>query len=93
MPLYQYRCRNCGHELETRQKFSDDPLSECPNCSAPDGLYRVVQAAGIVFKGSGFYITDSKGSKENLTSPGKKEKPKDPPKRDKTSDSSASAAD
>lgn len=72
MPLYQYRCRECGHELETRQSFSEEALQVCPNCSAPQGLFRVVQAAGVVFKGSGFYINDSKGSKRELTSPSKK---------------------
>ncbi|MFP4321680.1 MAG: FmdB family zinc ribbon protein [Anaerolineales bacterium] len=98
MPLYQYRCRACGHELEARQKFSEDPLSECPNCGAPNGLYRVVQAAGIVFKGSGFYITDSKGSTENLTGSGKKDTKdtkvtKDAKESKSKPESSASAAD
>ena len=72
MPLYEYRCNNCGHELEVRQKFSDDPLSTCPNCEQ-DELFRVVQAAGVVFKGSGFYITDSRGNSANLTAPVKKD--------------------
>jgi putative FmdB family regulatory protein len=72
MPLYQYRCRECGFDLEARQKFSDDPLQECPNCGAPQGLQRVIQSAGIVFKGSGFYINDSKGSKREVTAPAKK---------------------
>ena len=71
MPLYEYRCNNCGHELEARQKFSDDPLLTCPTCEQ-DELFRVVQAAGVVFKGSGFYITDSRGNSANLTSPVKK---------------------
>lgn len=67
MPLYVYQCNNCGEQLEARQKFSDDPLKECPHCGAPEGLYRVIQNAGVVFKGSGFYINDSKGSKQSLT--------------------------
>ena len=72
MPLYEYRCRNCSHELEVRQKFADDPLSLCPNCGNEE-LFRVVQAAGVVFKGSGFYITDSRGKRDSLTSTGKKD--------------------
>ena len=71
MPLYEYRCNNCGYELEARQKFSDDALKTCPNCNEDD-LFRVVQAAGVVFKGSGFYVTDSRGNRDNLTSPVKK---------------------
>ena len=71
MPLYEYRCNNCGHELEARQKFADEPLLTCPNCEQ-DELFRVVQAAGVVFKGSGFYITDSRGNSANLTKPVKK---------------------
>lgn len=67
MPLYIYKCEVCGEQTEARQKFSDDPLKACPHCGAPEGLYRVIQNAGIVFKGSGFYINDSKGSKESLT--------------------------
>jgi putative FmdB family regulatory protein len=72
MPLYQYKCRECGYDLEARQKFSEEPLTECPSCGAPTGLYRVVQAAGVVFKGSGFYVTDSRGNRENLTTSAKK---------------------
>jgi putative FmdB family regulatory protein len=83
MPLYEYRCHNCGHELEARQKFSDDALKTCPNCNQ-DELFRVMQAAGVVFKGSGFYVTDSRGNRDNLTSPVKKG---DDSKSDSTSSS------
>lgn len=68
MPLYAYQCRECGHDLEVRQSFSDSPLTECPNCGAPTGLFRVVQPTGIVFKGSGFYVTDS-GKKNGAAMP------------------------
>ena len=58
MPKYEYRCRNCGEQLEVVQSFSDDPLTECPACG---GLLRkVFQPVGIAFKGSGFYKTDSR---------------------------------
>ncbi len=58
MPTYQYRCTECGHDLEAVQKFSDAPLTECPNCGG--SLRKVFNAVGVVFKGSGFYRTDSR---------------------------------
>ena len=61
MPTYQYRCTECSDELEVVQKFSDDPLTVCPACQG--SLRKVFSPVGIVFKGSGFYRTDSrKGS-------------------------------
>ncbi len=61
MPTYQYRCTQCGTELEAVQKFSDPALTECPECSGH--LRKVFSAVGVVFKGSGFYATDSRSSK------------------------------
>lgn len=58
MPTYQYRCTECGRELEVVQKFSDPTLTECPNCTGT--LRKVFNAVGVVFKGSGFYRTDSR---------------------------------
>ena len=58
MPTYQYVCTECGEPLEKVQKFSDDPLTVCPNCSGR--LRKVFSPVGIVFKGSGFYRTDSR---------------------------------
>ncbi|WP_031514281.1 FmdB family zinc ribbon protein [Streptomyces sp. NRRL F-5123] len=60
MPTYQYQCTECGEGLEAVQKFSDDALTECPNCGGR--LRKVFSAVGVVFKGSGFYRTDSRGS-------------------------------
>ncbi|MFG1809084.1 FmdB family zinc ribbon protein [Streptomyces sp. NPDC049040] len=60
MPTYQYQCTECGEGLEAVQKFSDDALTVCPNCSGR--LRKVFSAVGVVFKGSGFYRTDSRGS-------------------------------
>ena len=58
MPTYQYACTECGEQLEVVQKFTDDALTVCPAC---DGrLRRVFSAVGVVFKGSGFYRTDSR---------------------------------
>jgi putative FmdB family regulatory protein len=67
MPTYGYRCGSCGHEFEVLQKMSDAPLKTCPNCGGE--LTKKVYAAGIVYKGSGYYSTDykatgSKGSED-----------------------------
>ena len=58
MPTYQYSCTACGEPLEVVQKFTDDALTECPACGGP--LRKLYNAVGIVFKGSGFYRTDSR---------------------------------
>ena len=58
MPVYQYACTECGHQLEARQSFTDDPLTACPTCEGR--LRKVLSAVGVVFKGSGFYRTDSR---------------------------------
>ena len=58
MPTYQYRCTACGEELEAVQKFTDPALTECPACEG--ALRKVFSAVGVVFKGSGFYATDSR---------------------------------
>lgn len=57
MPTYQYLCHDCAEPLEVVQSFSDDALSECPECGGR--LRKVFNAVGVVFKGSGFYKTDS----------------------------------
>jgi putative FmdB family regulatory protein len=61
MPTYQYRCTDCGQDLEAVQKFSDAALTECPNCGG--SLRKLFNAVGVVFKGSGFYRTDSRTTK------------------------------
>jgi putative FmdB family regulatory protein len=60
MPIYEYRCTLCGHELEALQKLSDAPLTGCPSCNN-DGLVKLVSAAGFQLKGNGWYATDFKG--------------------------------
>ena len=57
MPIYEYRCGNCGHEVEALQKLSDPALTECPACKAA-ALTKLVSAAGFQLKGSGWYATD-----------------------------------
>jgi len=61
MPIYEYRCSSCGHELESLQKLSDAPLVACPACTK-DTLVKLMSAAGFQLKGSGWYATDFKGS-------------------------------
>ncbi len=57
MPVYTYRCESCGVQFEKTQKFSDSPLTRCPECGKKE-LRKVYTPVGIVFKGSGFYATD-----------------------------------
>ncbi len=59
MPTYQYACDACGASAEIRQRFSDEPLSDCPDCGSVS-LRRVIFPAGVIFKGSGWYKTDSR---------------------------------
>ena len=80
MPIYLYECDSCGVRFERMQRMSADPLTECPEC---DGhVHRVIQPVGVIFKGSGFYVTDNrKGSSPTLSTP----KESDDTKADKTS--------
>jgi putative FmdB family regulatory protein len=69
MPIYTYRCDNCGVQFERNQKFSDAPLTRCPECGKKS-LRKVYTPVGIVFKGSGFYATDNRspsGSRSGST--------------------------
>ena len=73
MPTYQYTCTECGEPLEAVQKFTDAPLTVCPACGGR--LRKVFSAVGIVFKGSGFYRTDSRNG-SSATAPAAKDKEK-----------------
>ena len=67
MPIYEYRCNACQHELEALQKMSDDPLVDCPACQQPE-LNKLISAAGFRLSGGGWYETDFKsGNKKNLS--------------------------
>ena len=66
MPIYEYQCQACEHELEKLQKLSDAPLTDCPECGGPR-LKKKISASGFRLKGSGWYETDFKtGKKKNL---------------------------
>jgi putative FmdB family regulatory protein len=66
VPTYQYTCRECGSQVEAVQKFSDDPLTVCDSCGGR--LRKVFSPVGIVFKGSGFYRTDSRNGSSSASS-------------------------
>jgi len=61
MPVYQYACPDCGHQFERPQKFTDEKLKVCPNCHKRH-IHRVVGQISVAFRGSGFYVNDSRGS-------------------------------
>src|SRR5579864_6661547 len=71
MPVYEYVCESCSERFEIKQKFTDDPLHICPRCSG--SIHRVIQPTRVVFKGSGFYVTDhgknSKNGQLNASTP------------------------
>ncbi|WP_085066921.1 FmdB family zinc ribbon protein [Catenuloplanes japonicus] len=94
MPTYQYACTECGHQLEAVQSFSDAPLSECPVCQGR--LRKLFNSVGIVFKGSGFYRTDSRGGSTSSEASGassSESKPAETKKPAETQSSSKSGAD
>lgn len=69
MPTYAYRCTACGTEFDIYQRFDEDALTECPTCGA--ALRKLFSPTGIVFKGSGFYRTDSRAAKGSSGATGK----------------------
>jgi putative FmdB family regulatory protein len=98
VPTYQYRCTECGEELEVVQKFSDDALTVCPACQG--SLRKIFSPVGIVFKGSGFYRNDSrngsagaKKDKEPAAKPGESAGSSETAKPAANGSSSSSSAD
>lgn len=87
MPTYAYRCRDCGHDLEAVQKFTDDPLTVCPNCGG--SLRKLFSPVGVVFKGSGFYRNDSRKSGNGQSGNGQSGKQKSENAKSAGSDGSA----
>ncbi|MEE1842891.1 FmdB family zinc ribbon protein [Streptomyces sp. NPDC007076] len=91
MPTYQYQCTECGEGLEAVQKFTDDALTVCPSC---DGrLKKVFSAVGIVFKGSGFYRNDSRGSSSSSTPASSSAKASGSASSDSSSSSTSTGSD
>ena len=87
MPTYQYVCTECGEPLEVVQKFSDEPLTVCPACQGR--LRKVFSPVGVVFKGSGFYKTDSRSSSSTSTA---KSETKTESKSESSSDSKSDSS-
>jgi len=81
MPVYVYHCDSCGFQFEQQQKFSDNPLKKCPECSK-DSLHKVYTPVGIIYKGSGFYSTDHRSSSGAISS--SKPKPSHSEKKSET---------
>lgn len=68
MPTYEYECKSCGHSFEAFQNMSDAPLSSCPECGS--SVRRMINGGmGVIFKGSGFYVTDKGGSSSKKAAP------------------------
>jgi putative FmdB family regulatory protein len=95
MPIYEYRCSACGHELEALQKITESPLTSCPSCRA-ETLTKLVSAAGFQLKGSGWYATDfrngSKPAKTDAKADGKTDAKTDTTKTETKSESTAAPA-
>lgn len=72
MPLYEYQCQACGVRFERRQHITDEPIKVCPECG--DEVHRLIQPVGIIFKGSGFYVTDNR-TKSSTSKPSSAKKP------------------
>ena len=72
MPLYEYQCQDCGVRFERRQHINDEPVKVCPECGGE--VHRLIQPVGIIFKGSGFYVTDNR-AKSSTAKPGSAKKP------------------
>lgn len=88
MPTYEYACPKCGHQFEQFQSMSDEPLKKCPKCKKA-GLKRLVGGgAGLIFKGTGFYITDYKNKGSGKKEGGGESKAAPAPTPSKASDAS-----
>ena len=67
MPLYEYQCQDCGMRFERMQHMNDEPVKVCPECGGE--VHRLIQPVGVIFKGSGFYVTDNR-AKSSTATPG-----------------------
>jgi putative FmdB family regulatory protein len=81
MPIYEYECRDCGHHFELKQGFHDKPQADCPECKKK--AKRVFHPSPIIFKGSGFYVTDHRTSSETTARKGESESGKGKPESSK----------
>ena len=91
MPIYDYRCDHCGHSFSAVQPFSDQPLEKCPNCGKRPR--RLIAPSAVVFKGSGWYKTDSRPAEKSETKAETKSESKTETKSDAKSDAKAKPKD
>jgi putative FmdB family regulatory protein len=83
MPIYEYECKSCHHRFEKRQGFHDEPKAECPQCQGKSR--RIIHPAPVIFKGSGFYVTDHRlAENKNPASEPAKSKKETPAAKDKS---------
>jgi putative FmdB family regulatory protein len=92
MPIYEYRCTQCEHKLETLQRLSEAPLVTCPECGK-DALQKLVSAAGFQLKGSGWYVTDFRGGSSKAADKPSTDKPAESKPETTKSDATASKSD
>ena len=92
MPVYTYRCENCGVQFERHQSFTDTPLKTCPECRKK-ALKKVITPTKIIFKGSGFYATDHKSPSGDSSKTKKSEKKDSAPKESSTTESKPSSSE
>lgn len=90
MPLYEYQCDTCGHRFEVIQKFSDQPVTECPKCQG--AVHKLLSSPAIQFKGSGWYITDYAKKSGTGTGPTKNESGDKPAAASSSGDGGSSTA-
>jgi len=90
MPTYQYRCAACQNQFDAFQRYADDPLTDCPSCAG--SVRRVIQPVGVVFKGSGWYINDSRKKSDSDSSPDPSAKKSDKTEKSEKSDAGKPAA-
>lgn len=91
MPIYDYHCDHCGHSFSQVQSYSDEPVAKCPNCGKRPR--RLIAPAAVVFKGSGWYKTDSRAPDKIESKPETKSDSKSEAKTDKKSDAKAKPAE
>jgi len=90
MPLYEYECQDCGVRFERRQHINDKPVKTCPECGGK--VHRLIQPVGIIFKGSGFYVTDNR-AKSSTSKPGSTKKSSDASEESKSASTSESSSE
>jgi putative FmdB family regulatory protein len=90
MPLYEYQCEDCGMRFERRQHMNEESVTVCPECGGK--VHRLIQPVGIIFKGSGFYVTDNR-AKSSTSKPGSTKKQSNKPQESKSTGKSSTESE